>query len=252
VFEIGKSLHDARMRRGLDISDCERETKIRGKYLRALEEEEFGMLPDPAYVKGFLRAYGEFLDVDPQLLLDEYASRFEPASDNHEVQPLPQRRGGWTPRASRGTRTPEFHSAPRAPRRSRRRRSGLPLLALAIGAAVAVGVIVWFGSTGSGSSAGERERLVGAPLEAGASVRLVVTGAGAGSWIEVRRSGARGAVLYQGRVADGERRKFSAPRRLWVRVASGANVRVLVEGRPVAPRGGQAYVVTRAGLAPAA
>jgi len=31
VFEIGKSLHDARMRRGLDISDCERETKIRGK-----------------------------------------------------------------------------------------------------------------------------------------------------------------------------------------------------------------------------
>jgi hypothetical protein len=251
VFEIGKSLHDARMRRGLDISECERETKIRGKYLRALEEEEFGMLPDPAYVKGFLRAYGEFLDVDPQLLLDEYASRFEPASDNHEVQPMPQRRGGWTPRASRGTRRPEFSSAPRAPRRARRRRNGLPLLALAIGAAVAVGVIVWFGSTGSGSSAGERDRLVGAPLQAGA-VRLAVTGAGAGSWLEVRRGGARGAVLYRGRVAGGERRTFDEHRRLWLRVSSGANVRVLVEGRPVAPRGGRAYVVTRAGLAPAA
>ena len=45
--------------------------------------------------------------------------------------------------------------APRAPRRVRRR-GGLPLLALAIGAAVAVGVIVWLGSGGSGSSAGEQ------------------------------------------------------------------------------------------------
>jgi hypothetical protein len=249
VFEIGKSLHDARMRRGLDISDCERETKIRGKYLRALEEEEFGMLPDPAYVKGFLRAYGEFLDVDPQLLLDEYASRFEPASENHhEVQPLPQRRGGWPVGASR---RPEFSTAPRAPRRTRRRRRGLPLLARAIGAAVAVGLIVWFGSTGSGSSASLRDRLVDAPLQASAPVRLAVTGVGAGTWVEVRRTGARGAVLYQGKVLDGERRTFTAARRLWVRIASGDNARVLVGGRQVDPHDGKAYVVTQAGLAPA-
>src|SRR5262245_16385731 len=241
------------MRRGLDISDCERETKIRGKYLRALEEEEFGMLPDPAYIKGFLRAYGEYLDVDPQLLLDEYASRFEPASDNHhEVQPLPPRRGRWAPRASPGSRSPEFSPAPRAARRSRRRLSGLPLLALAIGAAVAVGPIVWFGSTGSGSSAGPRERLVGAPLEAGAPERRSVPGVGAGTWVEVGRGGRRGAVLYRGLVADGERRAFTAPRRIWVRIASGANARVVAAGRQVATRDGQAYVVTRSGLAAAA
>jgi hypothetical protein len=188
--------------------------------------------------------------VDPQLLLDEYASRFEPASENqHEVQPLPQRRGGWSVGAAR---RPEFSTAPRAPRRTRRRRSGLPLLALAIGAAVAVGLIVWFGSTGSGSSASPRDHLVGAPLQAGAPVRLAVTGVGAGTWVEVRRNGARGAVLYQGMVLDGERRTFTAPRRLWVRIASGDNARVLVGGRQVDPRDGKAYVVTRAGLATSA
>jgi Helix-turn-helix domain/RodZ C-terminal domain len=248
VFEIGKSIHDARMRRGLDIADCERETKIRGKYLRALEEEEFGMLPDPAYVKGFLRAYGAFLDVDPQLLLDEYVSRFEPAPDNnHEVHPVPQR----PPRATRrSARMPELSSAPRAPRRARRR-TGLPLLALAVGAAVAVGIIVWLGSTGSGSSAGDGRDLVGAPAPASSTVRLAVTGVGGGSSLEVRRSGATGAVLYRGTVRDGQRQTFAGARRLWVRVGSGANVRVLVDGRPVAPRGGQAYTVSGEGLLPA-
>ncbi len=246
MFEIGKSLHDARMRRGLDIADCERETKIRGKYLRALEEEEFGMLPDPAYVKGFLRAYGDFLDVDPQLLLDEYASRFEPAPDNHEAHPTPPRRTG--PRSSRMA---QLSSAPRAPRRSRRRRrGGLPLLALAIGAAVAVGVIVWLGSGGSGSSAGEQGLIV-TPAPSAARVRLAVTGLGGSSSLEVRRNGAAGAVLYRGTVHDGERQTFAGARRLWVRLGSGANVQVLVDGRPVAPRSGQAYWVSHAGIAPA-
>jgi hypothetical protein len=235
------------MRRGLDIADCERETKIRGKYLRALEEEEFGMLPDPAYVKGFLRAYGDFLDVDPQLLLDEYASRFEPVPDtHHEAHPSPPRRTG-----TRNSRMAQLSSAPRAPRRSRRRRrGGLPLLALAIGAAVAVGVIVWLGSGGSGSSAGEQS-LVEAPVPTAAGVRLAVTGLGGSSSLEVRRNGAGGAVLYRGTVRDGQRQTFAGRRRLWVRVGSGARVQVLVDGRPVAPRGGQAYWVSHAGIAPA-
>ena len=246
MFEIGKSLHDARMRRGLDIADCERETKIRGKYLRALEEEEFVMLPDPAYVKGFLRAYGEFLDVDPQLLLDEYVSRFEPAGENHEVNALPARRSS-SRSVSRSTRMPQLSSAPRAPRSAVRRRGGLPLIALAIGAAVAVGVIVWLGTGGSGSSAGEEPVVAGTAIAGGH--RLSVTGDGGASSLEVRRAGPAGAVLYRGTVHDGERRTFSAGR-LWVRVGAGANVRVVVDGRQVAPRGGQGYVVTSAGLVP--
>ena len=51
-------------------------TKIRGKYLRALEEERFELLPSHTYIKGFLRSYADYLGLDGQLYVDEYNSRF--------------------------------------------------------------------------------------------------------------------------------------------------------------------------------
>lgn len=82
MFEIGNTLREARLRRALDIADCETATKIRAKYLRALEEEQFEMLPGVTYVKGFLRTYAEFLDLDGRLVLDEYESRHTSRTDH--------------------------------------------------------------------------------------------------------------------------------------------------------------------------
>ena len=76
MFEIGNSLREARLRQGLEFPELEQATKIRGKYLRALEQEEFEQLPGPTYVKGFLRSYAEYLGLDGQLYVDEYNSRF--------------------------------------------------------------------------------------------------------------------------------------------------------------------------------
>ncbi len=81
MFEIGNSLRDARMRQGLDLLDLEGDTKIRAKYLRALEEEHFDLLPGEAYTKGFLRTYAERLGLDGQLYVDEYNSRFSEAAE---------------------------------------------------------------------------------------------------------------------------------------------------------------------------
>src|SRR3954447_174768 len=69
------------MRRGLDFAQAELATKIRGKYLRALEEEQFDLLPSQTYVKGFLRTYADYLGLDGQLYVDEYSSRFAPGDD---------------------------------------------------------------------------------------------------------------------------------------------------------------------------
>ena len=76
MFEIGNSLREARVRQGLEYPQIELATKIRAKYLRALEDEQFGVLPAQPYVKGFLRTYAEFLGLDGQLYVDEFSSRF--------------------------------------------------------------------------------------------------------------------------------------------------------------------------------
>ena len=73
------------MRQRLDIADVESRTKIRAKYLRALENEEFGMLPGPTFVKTFLRTYAEMLGLDPHVLVEEYRANYE-RDDELELQ----------------------------------------------------------------------------------------------------------------------------------------------------------------------
>jgi cytoskeleton protein RodZ len=99
---IGDTLREARMRQRLDIADVEARTKIRAKYLRALENEEFGMLPGPTFVKTFLRTYAEALGLDPHRLVEEYRAAYESGDEvEQHIQSLgppglarDRRRGG--------------------------------------------------------------------------------------------------------------------------------------------------------------
>src|SRR5919201_1815547 len=97
MFEIGNSLREARLRRHVDFAQAELATKIRGKYLRALEDEQFDVLPAQTYVKGFLRTYAEYLGLDGQLYVDEYNSRFVVG----EEEPGPIARASVTRRTRR-------------------------------------------------------------------------------------------------------------------------------------------------------
>lgn len=100
--DIGSTLREARMRARIDISEIEAETKIRAKYLRALENEEWNLLPGPTFVKSFLRTYAEALGLDAKLLLEEYKLRHERPSE-HDLQPI----------VPRGTTTSTRRPAPR-------------------------------------------------------------------------------------------------------------------------------------------
>ncbi len=75
------------MRARIDISEVEVGTKIRAKYLRALENEEWDLLPGPVYVKSFLKTYGDYLGLDSRLLVDEFKRRYERPSD-HEMRAM--------------------------------------------------------------------------------------------------------------------------------------------------------------------
>src|SRR4029078_6776598 len=105
MADIGSTLRETRIRKKIDITTVEDATKIRAKYLRAIEKEEWSMLPGPTYVKTFLRTYAEFLGLDAHLLVDEYAARFEepeelelPAFSREPRIRTPARRVGPPPR----------------------------------------------------------------------------------------------------------------------------------------------------------
>jgi cytoskeletal protein RodZ len=122
MFEIGSSLREARERRNLSYGQVEAETAIRTRYIRALEDEDFHILPGPTYTKGFLRAYAEYLGLDGQPFVDEFNSR------HHD----PRGAAEHTPIASKPRSRP--------PRKRHRRESNLVMIALA--AIVAVSFLV--------------------------------------------------------------------------------------------------------------
>jgi cytoskeleton protein RodZ len=75
------------MRNRIDITEVEARTKIRAKYLRAIENEEWDLLPGPVYIKSFLRTYGDYLGLDSRMLVDDFKRRYERPSDN-EMRPI--------------------------------------------------------------------------------------------------------------------------------------------------------------------
>ncbi len=91
------------MRARIDVSEIEATTKIRAKYLRALENEEWSLLPGPTFVKSFLRTYAEALGLDGKALVEEYRLSQERPGDGpgEPIIPSSERRRSRAP--SRGS-----------------------------------------------------------------------------------------------------------------------------------------------------
>lgn len=223
MFEIGNSLREARLRQGLEIPRIEAETKIRGKYLRALEEEQFEVLPGDTYVKGFLRTYADYLGLDGQLYLDEYNSRFAAAEELSFAQST-------------------------APKR-RRRRVESNLVVVALATIVAVTVLVVVGLSGLGSDSGgeppppattppttsepqptttAEQETAGVPAE---RARLVLTAARGDSYVQVRAGGVNGKLLWEGTLEQGQTQRFTKYTRLWLDLDDPQNLNAKVNNR---------------------
>ena len=91
---IGATLRDTRARRRIDLTQVESETKIRVRYLRALENEEWDVLPGGAYTRSFIRTYATFLGLDGERLADTYRREYEQTAaerpSRHEPVPAPR------------------------------------------------------------------------------------------------------------------------------------------------------------------
>ena len=103
VHKLGEVLSAAREAKGVDLTRVERETKIRERYLSALERGDYRELPGSVYTKGFLRNYGTYLGLDPEYLIDLYRLETSaPAVEKPRIAPPPRPIAGRRSRAFRG------------------------------------------------------------------------------------------------------------------------------------------------------
>jgi len=243
VFEIGNSLREARLRQGYELPRVEADTKIRAKYLRALEEERFEVLPGETYVKGFLRTYSEYLGLDGQLYVDEFNSRF-----TREEEPL-------TPARPK-----------KQPTRSSAVESNFVIVALAGIIAVTILVVVaWkFGSgpksstgippvvntlAGSTGTSTQQEPVTPAPASK-KKTRLVLYADGGDCWLRVRSKSATGKLLYEGTLQAGQTQRFVDDKRIWLQLGAPAYLKGTVNGERIRnmPKGPAIAVVKPEGL----
>ncbi len=236
MFDIGSSLREARLREGLDFPELEQLTKIRPKYLRALEEERFDILPAPTYVKGFLRSYAESLGLDGQPFVDEYNSRFAVGDDEPVV---------------RARRVPVQRRDRRAAHESRI--AVLALLAIAIVTALVIAAWRFGGPEGEtvpGLAAQGQGGTTQSVVPAAGHARLVVRASRGDSWMEVRAGSMAGRPLYSGTLEQGQRKEFQG-RSLRLFLAAPKKVTVRLNGNRVELPAGTAFVVTSRRIVPA-
>lgn len=216
MFEIGSSLREARSRRGLSPADVHRALRIRERYLTALEEERWELLPGDAYGKGFLRTYAEFLGLQGQLYVDEYNARVAPRD---EEPPLPE---------------------PAQPRRLLVR----SIVAIVVVGAVVGALVAW---RQSGSPSRPRAAVAGAapkvvqhvqqhaakPAVAPKPTFALVRAARDISWLSVRVGGPTGREVYRGTLQLGRSLKLGLARGLWLRMGRPQALDITVGGRLV-------------------
>ena len=214
MFAIGSSLKDARLRKGIDLPTAAEATKIRPRHLQALEEEQFDLLPGQTYVRGFLKTYADFLDLDGQLYVDEYSSRFWVNEDG-------------TPATRRKVRVRRKHHA-------RIETNMIVLTLVAICGVTALVIAAWkFG--GAGPKAKPQARPVAARshhLARPRLARLLVKAVGGSSVVDVRvlaRPGRLGRLLYYGTLERGESQAF-AERSIWLSDGSPRHVELSLNG----------------------
>jgi cytoskeleton protein RodZ len=222
VFEIGNSLREARLRQQLDLPELEQETKIRSKYLKALEDEQFDVLPAPTYVRGFLRGYADALGLEGQLYVDEYNSRFITGEEDVPLRPR------------------DYQRRPQ-PMRQHFETRGVLVAVGAIAIVFALVIAAWkFGSSNETAA----PTVPQAPVETkkhrppSRFARLMLTAANGPSWVQVRAGGASGPVKYEGTIEQGTQLPFTRRpflyRRWYLAVARPQNIVAQVNGRVVA------------------
>jgi cytoskeleton protein RodZ len=248
MFEIGGSLREARLKRNLTPADVQKAIRIRDRYLQALEEERWELLPGDAYVKGFLRTYADYLGLDGNLYVEEYNSRF---ARPDEPQLVPERfaRSG-SPFGGVGFLR--------------------PLVVVGVIVAIVAGLAAWQLSASSDGKQGtppttsvatttashhtttrkKHHKHVAPALPSSA----VVVASRGNSWLWVRSGSAGGPTVYEGTLLQGKTLPVSLKSGpVWIRIGDPPSIDVRLGGKLVhgLPTQVGNVLLTRRGIRPA-
>lgn len=268
VWEIGNKLRETRIRKGLTIRDVEDATKIRARYLEALEADDYETIPGPVYVKAFLRTYASFLGLDADELVAIYSAGAEREQNSRSSarERLPRRSRGPSEGQRRAT--------------TKRRRSQRGYFAVGIIAVIAVALLAWFGSSGGGNEATPLENatfsaastvppqgvnttasstvsstgtsLPSSTAPTGKNVVLVITVTEGNCWMIVREDNESGAELYAGTLSAGGQNTFDSAKSYWLHVGRPEALALTINGNPVSLQPDEHfYLVTESGAKPA-
>ncbi|HOV78697.1 MAG TPA: DUF4115 domain-containing protein [Bacillota bacterium] len=247
-MEIGERLKKAREERGLTLEAVEEETKIRRKYLQAMEEERFQILPGPIYAKAFLKNYARFLNLNVEEIMESYKNLFSPETPAENTEKAEPEK---TPANIR--KKPRYWLYP-------------------VIAAILAGLVFsfYYGALGTGrynktsgeagrqttSQPGEQAQTpAGSPQtdvrepqtpEQIPGVSLVLNVKEKRCWMLVVVDG---DTVYQGEVTAGQSKSFSGQEKISITLGNAGVVEVVYNGQNVGFLGGDGAVVSREFLA---
>jgi cytoskeleton protein RodZ len=217
--QIGSTLRAARTARGLELAQIEAETKIGVRYLTALEDERFDVLPAPAYARAFLRTYARYLGLEPQRLVDALNERLP---DEEPAFTLVRPRRPW-------------------------RLPSAAMLVAVIGMAGLIALVVagYFGSSHRNARPSAPPPPVVHPPKAPPrpvrrttpaaprKVKLVLAAARGDCWLSVRIGSEQGTVAWEGTLQHGRTLYFTSRRPLWIRIGAPQSLSLRLNGQPV-------------------
>ena len=237
---VGDMLASERRRQGKSVADIADATRVRGRLIQALENGEWGTLPSPAYVKGYIQNYATALGLSAEPFLEAYRSE-DPRPKDGSPEPHPSLGEPILPRRE------QAHAIPN--------RMLLVLLSV-----VAVIALIWITLSLAGGGDAEpaplppepgdeapvsepaTEAVPGVTAEdleavdtpeatAGAAYELTVSVAqGDASWLRVTVDGER---VYEGTLGGGESRSWQVSDLATVRIGRPSVVSITRDGEPV-------------------
>ncbi len=243
---VGEKLRTAREEKGISLAEVENETKIRRKYILAMENEEFDVLPGKAYVKGFIRNYARFLGADGDALVREYDDLYYQPESPPENPPVQEK------------------TKPASLEKPSKSRLGLFVIVAVL---LAGFMFYWLGTSAIGpaddlSRNGQEQNLPGDngaigeqepagqeqepvtpgpdPAQRGVNVELHVTVKDC--WMQVVVDNSK---AFEGLVGPGITKEFRGNDSVWLKLGDAGAVRVVVNGNEYGFLGELGEVVTK-------